>query len=89
MLLSGIGFAPPGPTSILCDNNTAINLSKDPSLHQHVKHIDIKYHFLCEHVHSGELKLSYINTHHNLTDIFTKALNTTKFEKLWGFLGLA
>ena len=89
MLLSGIGFAPSGPTSILCDNNTAINLSKDPSLHQCIKHVDIKYHFLHEHVHSSELKLSYVNTHHNLANIFTKALDTTKFEKLWGFLGLA
>jgi hypothetical protein len=89
MLLSGIGFAPSGPTSILCDNNAAINLSEDPSLHQRVKHVDIKYHFLRERVHSGELKLSYVNTHHNLADIFTKALDTTKFEKLRGFLGLA
>ena len=89
MLLSGIGFAPSGPTSILCDNNATINLSKDPSLHQCVKHINIKYHFLCECVYSGELKLSYVNTHHNLANIFTKALDTTKFEKLWGFLGLA
>ena len=89
MLLSGIGFAPPSPTSILCDNNAAINLSEDLSLHQCVKYVNIKYHFLHERVHSGELKLSYINTHHNLADIFTKALNTTKFEKLRGFLGLS
>ena len=89
MLLSSIGFTPPGPTSILCDNNAAINLSEDPSLHQRVKHVDIKYHFLREHVHSRELKLSYVNTHHNIADIFTKALDTTKFKKLWGFLGLS
>jgi hypothetical protein len=87
-LLSGIGFAPPGHTTILCDNNAAINLSEDPSLHQRVKHVDIKYHFLRERVHSNDLKLSYVNTNDNLADIFTKALDTTKFEKLRGFLGL-
>jgi len=80
---------PPSPTLIICDNNAAINLSKDPSLHQHIKHIDIKYHFLHERIHSNELKLSYVNTHNNLADIFTKALDTTKFKKLHGFLGLA
>ena len=49
-LLSGIWFAPPGPTPILCDNNAAINLSEYSSLHQRVNHIDIKYHFLHERV---------------------------------------
>ena len=88
MLLTGIGFMPVASTPILCDNNAAINLSKDPSLHQQVKHIDIMFHFLQEHVHSGSLKLTYINTYDNLTDIFTKALDTTKFEKLCCFLGL-
>ena len=87
-LLSGIGFAPGTSTPILCDNNAAINLSEDPSLHQRVKHVDIKFHFLRERVHSGDLKLSYINTHDNLADIFTKALDTTKFEKIRRFLGL-
>jgi hypothetical protein len=88
MLLSGIGFTPAASTPVLCDNNAAINLSEDPSLHQRVKHVDIKFHFLRERVNSGELKLSYINTHDNLADIFTKALDTTKFEKLRRFLGL-
>ena len=87
-LLSSISFAPSGHTTILCDNNAAINLSEDLSLHQQVKHVDIKYHFLCEQVHSNDLKLSYVNTNDNLADIFTKALDTTKFEKLHGFLGL-
>jgi len=88
-LLSSIDFAPAASTPILCDNNAAINLSEDPSLHQRVKHIDIKFHFLRERVHSGDLKLSYVNTHDNIADIFTKALDTTKFEKLRLFLGLA
>jgi short-subunit dehydrogenase involved in D-alanine esterification of teichoic acids len=88
MLLSGIGFPPAASTPILCNNNAAINLSEDPSLHQRVKHVDIKFHFLREHIHSGDLKLSYINTHNNLADIFTKALDTMKFEKLHCFVSL-
>ena len=35
-------------TTIFCDNNATIMLSGDPLLHARVKHIDIKYHFLCE-----------------------------------------
>ena len=73
-LLLNIGFPQKSPTTILCDNNATINLSEDPSLHQHVKHINIKYHFLREHVNMGEITLKYINTNDNLTDIFTKAI---------------
>jgi hypothetical protein len=38
------------PISIMCDNTSAINLSKNPIQHSKTKHIPIKYHFLREHV---------------------------------------
>ena len=87
-LLAGIGFPQDSPTTILCDNNAAINLSEDPSLHQRVKHIDIKYHFLREHVNMGEITLKYINTNDNIADIFTKAIEHQCFSRLRNFLGL-
>ena len=87
-LLNSINHTPTAPTTICCDNNAAINLSEDPALHDHVKHIDIKHHFLHERVQSNEISLSYINTHDNVADIFTKALDTNKFSCFRGFLGL-
>ena len=87
-LLNGINYATTEPTTICCDNNAAINLSEDPALHNHVKHIDIKHHFLCERVQSNEISLSYINTNNNIADIFTKALDTKKFNRFHEFLGL-
>ncbi|XP_047260399.1 secreted RxLR effector protein 161-like, partial [Capsicum annuum] len=33
---------------IYCDNNFAIKLSQNPVLHGRSKHIDVKYHYLCE-----------------------------------------
>ncbi len=87
-LLTGIDLAPTRATTILCDNNAAINLSEDPSLHQRVKHINIKYHFLRERAQSRDIKLSYINTHDNPADIFTKALPKIQFIKLRALLGL-
>jgi transposase InsO family protein len=88
MLFHEIGFTFPKPTTIRCDNNAAICLSEDPLLHERVKHIDIKYHFLRERAESGELKLLYINTKDNLADLFTKALEGQQFTRLRGFLGL-
>lgn len=87
-LLLGINIAPSDPTTILCDNNAAINLSEDPSLHQHVKHINIKYHFLRKCIQSKEIKMLYINTHNNIANLFTKALDHGKFTKLHGYPGL-
>ena len=87
-LLNGIGHTPSNPTTILCDNNAAINLSEDPSLHDRIKHINIKHHFLREHVQSNELTLSYINTNDNIADIFMKALDAKKFNRFRGFLRL-
>jgi len=88
VLLSTISHQPKKPTTILCYNNTATNLSEDPLLHDHVKHINIKHHFLREHVQTQEITLSYINTHDNSADIFTKALNTKKFTCFRNFLGI-
>ena len=87
-LLDGIGFKQIEPTTINCDNNSAINLSEDPSLHPHVKHIDIKYHFIRERVQLNEINVSYINTKDNIADAFTKALAAPTFERLRGFMGL-
>lgn len=88
-LLACINLPEAKSTVILCDNNAAINLSEDPSLHQRVKHIDIKYHFLRERVHANEVRLAYVNTKNNPADLFTKALDTVQFTRLRGFMGLA
>ena len=87
-LLNAIGHKSENPTTILCDNNAAINLSEDPMLHDRVKHIDIKHHFLWERIQSQDITLSYINTHDNIADIFTKALDTRKFTCFRNFLGI-
>lgn len=38
------------PIFILCDNTSAISISKNPVMHARTKHIDIRYHFLEEKV---------------------------------------
>jgi hypothetical protein len=83
-LFAEINFSIQTPTTIHCDNNAAICLSEDPLLHEQVKHIDIKFHFLCEWAEAKELKLHYINTKDNLADIFTKALEGPQFVHLQG-----
>ena len=45
---------------INCDNTSAINLSKNPIQHSRTKHIEIRHHFLRDHVQKGDIELIYI-----------------------------
>ena len=60
---------------IKCDNTSAINLSKNLIQHSRTKYIDIRHHFLRDHVQNGGISLEFVNTNNQLANIFTKALN--------------
>ena len=70
------------PIPILCDNNSAINISKNPVMHSKTKHIPIKFHFLREQVIEKNIKLEYVETKEQIADIFTKPLPRETFEYL-------
>nr|GEV48612.1 retrovirus-related Pol polyprotein from transposon TNT 1-94 [Tanacetum cinerariifolium] len=46
------------------------------------KHIDIRYHFIKEHVENGVIELYFVNTEYQLADIFTKALGRERIKFL-------
>lgn len=71
-----------GPTLIYCDNVSAIKLSKNPVLHGRSKHIDVRYHFLCDLVNNGTIDLLHCRSEDQIADIFTKALKYPVFKKL-------
>ena len=73
---------------IMCDNKSAICLSKNSVLHSRTKHIDIQYHFIKEHVLNGDIMLDYICTEEKLADIFTKRLVEERFSYLRRELGI-
>nr|GEU63167.1 reverse transcriptase domain-containing protein [Tanacetum cinerariifolium] len=52
------------------------------------KHIDIRYHFIKEHVKNGVIELYFVNTKYQLADIFTKALGRERIEFLIHKLGM-
>ena len=70
------------PIPILCDNTSAISISKNPVMHSKTKHIPIKFHFLREQVTDKNIKLEYIGTKEQVADIFTKPLPRETFEYL-------
>jgi hypothetical protein len=50
------------PTVIYCDNQSCIKLSENPIFHDRSKHIEIRYHFICDYVQRGVVELQYIST---------------------------
>eukprot|EP00253_Pinus_taeda_P036405 PITA_36405 len=76
------------PISILCDNTSAISISKNPVMHSKTKHIAIKYHFLQEQVLEQKVKLEYVPSKEQVVDILTKQLSRETFEYLRQKLGV-
>lgn len=64
------------PILILCDNTSAINISKNLVMHSKKNNIAIKHHFLREKVAYQEVRLDYITKKDKVEDIFTKPLPT-------------
>ncbi|GJT39772.1 retrovirus-related pol polyprotein from transposon TNT 1-94 [Tanacetum coccineum] len=52
------------------------------------KHIDIRFHFIKEHIENGVIELYFVNTEYQLADIFTKALSRERIEFLINKLGM-
>ena len=87
-LLGQIGQLPPCPVRILCDNQSAISLVHNPAHHQRTKHIDVKFHFIREKQASNFIDIVYIDTQHQLADIFTKPLSTPQFNFIRARIGV-
>jgi len=64
---------------LLCDNESAIKLANILVQHTRTKHIDIRHHFLRDHVAKGDISLENVGTENKLVDIFTKPLYEVRF----------
>eukprot|EP00253_Pinus_taeda_P026884 PITA_26884 len=87
-ILSELGFEQQNPTTLWCDNQSAIQLCKDPVQHQRSKHIELHMHFIRKLIHDHVLEVQYCSTDDQVADIFTKALTEAKFTKLRYMLGV-
>jgi hypothetical protein len=70
------------------DNQSAIELSKNPVHHERTKHIDLRYHFIRECVEEGKVDIEHVRTSNQLADILTKPLGRAQFTELRHKLGV-
>uniref|UniRef100_A0A2N9J511 CCHC-type domain-containing protein n=1 Tax=Fagus sylvatica TaxID=28930 RepID=A0A2N9J511_FAGSY len=74
---------------IRCDNTSAISLSKNPIQHSRTKHIEIRYHFIRDHVQKGDIELEFVSTDSQWADILTKPLIEERFCTIRREIGMA
>jgi hypothetical protein len=87
-ILSEFGFQHQHPTSLWCDNQSAIKLTKYPFQHHHSKHIELHMHFIRKIIHDQVIEVLFFPTEDQVVDIFTKSLTEVKFSKLRSMLGV-
>ncbi|KAJ9557654.1 hypothetical protein OSB04_012268 [Centaurea solstitialis] len=57
---------------IYCDSKSVIQILANPVQHSRMKHIDIRYHFIKDHVEKGDIELYFVESDYQLAELFTK-----------------
>ncbi|KAJ1289078.1 hypothetical protein BS78_02G137500 [Paspalum vaginatum] len=70
------------------DNRSAIELAKNPVLHDRSKHIDIRFYFIRECVGGGQVVLGHVDTVQQLADLLTKPLGQKQLAQLMTKIGV-
>jgi len=78
----------PRPFPLLCDNQSALALIESEAISSRSKHIDVRYHFIRDHISEGSFRTDWIPTSDMTADIFTKPLLPPLFLKHRNALGL-
>ena len=70
------------------DSQSAIMFAKNPMFHAKTKHIEVKYHFLCQVLEDKHLELVKVHTDDNPADFLTKSLLFDKFAHCQELMGI-
>ena len=57
-------------------------------MHSRTKHIEIRHHFIKDHIHKGDYDIEFVDIDSQLADIFTKPLARDRFFHLRNELGI-
>nr|GEW43900.1 retrovirus-related Pol polyprotein from transposon TNT 1-94 [Tanacetum cinerariifolium] len=73
---------------IYCDSKSATAISYNPVQHTRTKYIDVRYHFIKDHLEKETIELYFLSTEYQVADLFTKSLPEARFKFLVEKLGM-
>ena len=76
------------PTPVYGDNQGSIFIGSNPVQEICIKHIDIKFHYMCECIAEKKINIFFGPSEQNTANLFTKNLGHLKFEKFRAQLGV-
>jgi hypothetical protein len=76
------------PTVVHQDNQSTIAIALNPIQHQRVKHMDVRVHFLRDHLDKEDITLAWCPTEDMIADVLTKALPGAQHRKFTELMGL-
>ncbi|CAA6656648.1 unnamed protein product [Spirodela intermedia] len=63
-----------------CDNQATIFIADNPTFHEHMKDIEINYHYIRDKVISGRISTPDMTSSHQLVDVFMKSLTGISYD---------
>jgi hypothetical protein len=87
-ILGEFGYKFTSPSTLNCDNQSAISVAKNPEHHGRMKHLDLRFHWLRETVENGLIVLKFIPTGEMPADLLTKPVHRVKVEICRKMMGL-
>ena len=79
LLLKSMGVCVRRPCIVHEDNTAAEKIANNSTSLKRTKHIDVRHHFLREHVEQGTIKIIHVATKKQLADVMTKVLGKEAF----------
>jgi hypothetical protein len=76
--LTELGISQIQPTIVFTNNQAAIALADREGDYRRAKHIDIRYHFIRDHLQHSTVEINYIPSKKQPADCLTKAFPTSK-----------
>jgi hypothetical protein len=80
-VLESVGLQVELPMILHVDNKGAKDLVNNWSVGGRTRHMDVRYHFLRELKEANIVRVQWVSTHENCTDMFTKHLAGPVFNK--------
>ena len=78
-IMNFLGMNTEEKMNVKLDNSGALFLAENEYACQRTKHIDVRYHFIRQHVDDGTMKIELIRSEDNIADVFTKNLGHKLF----------